>query len=258
MTAPGAPAVKRDAPSSEDSGDWLADIFDSVDDEVIGNLPPGASLSLPAEAIAALEASGGEGSGVADGSSQAATAAKKRGRDAAGEPRGSAKVKKSAREKRRRDALNDRFMGLSALLDPGSGEELKTDKATIVTEAARVIKSLREELSTLTASLEEAVNSNAEMAKERESLIQDKIKLEHQLHHFVSSMPFASPMYAPGCGPPAPGAPGAALVPAGRVAQADAAKPGQPAMVPMMWAFPPLVVQSTTAEEDAKLRAPVA
>ena len=52
--------------------------------------------------------------------------------------------------------------------------------------------------------------------------------------------------------------PGAALVPAGRVAQADAAKPGQPAMVPMMWAFPPLVVQSTTAEEDAKLRAPVA
>ena len=85
-------------------------------------------------------------------------------------------MKKSAREKRRRDALNDRFMGLSALLDPGSGEELKTDKATIVTEAARVIKSLREELSTLTASLEEAVNSNAEMAKERESLIQDKIK----------------------------------------------------------------------------------
>ena len=71
--------MKREAPSSEDSGDWLADIFDSVDDEVIGNLPPGASLSLPAEAIAALEASGGEGLGVADGSSQAATAAKKRG-----------------------------------------------------------------------------------------------------------------------------------------------------------------------------------
>ena len=165
MTAPGAPAVKREAPSSEDSGDWLADIFDSVDDEVIGNLPPGASLSLPAEAIAALEASGGQGLGVADGSSQSATAAKKRGRDAAGEPRGSAKVKKSAREKRRRDALNDRFMGLSALLDPGSGEELKTDKATIVTEAARVIKSLREELSTLTASLEEAVNSNAACAE---------------------------------------------------------------------------------------------
>jgi hypothetical protein len=26
----------------------------------------------------------------------------------------------------------------------------------------------------------------------------------------------------------------------------------------MMWSFPPLVVQSTTADEDAKLRAPVA
>jgi hypothetical protein len=25
-----------------------------------------------------------------------------------------------------------------------------------------------------------------------------------------------------------------------------------------MWSFPPLVVQSTTADEDAKLRAPVA
>ena len=37
-------------------------------------------------------------------------------------------------------------------------------------------------------------------------------------------------------------------------------KPGQPApgMPAMMWSFPPLVVQSTTADEDAKLRAPVA
>ena len=166
-------------------------------------------------------------------------------------------MKKSAREKRRRDALNDRFMGLSALLDPGSGEELKTDKATIVTEAARVIKSLQRS-STLTASLEEAVNSNAEMAKERESLIQDKIKLEHQLHHFMSSMSRLPPMYAARAAAAPRRARRAALVPAGRVAQADAAKPGQPAMVPMMWAFPPLVVQSTTAEEDAKLRAPVA
>ena len=162
------------------------------------------------------------------------------------------KMKKSQRERRRRDALNDRFMTLSGLLDPASTEPLKTDKATIVTEASKLIAKLRSELTRTSESLEELSAANETLRKERESMLQDKLKLEHQLSCFMSSMPFASPMIV---GQAPPGAPARAAVANGVVM-----KPGQPGtgMPAMMWRFPPLVVQTTTADEDAKLRAPVA
>jgi hypothetical protein len=163
------------------------------------------------------------------------------------------KMKKSQRERRRRDALNDRFMTLSGLLDPASTEAaLKTDKATIVTKASKVIASLRSELMRTSESLKELSAANETLRKERESMLQDKLKLEHQLSCFMSSMPFASPMIV---GQAPPGAPARAAVANGVVM-----KPGQPGtgMPAMMWRFPPLVVQTTTADEDAKLRAPVA
>jgi len=241
--------------SGEANGDWLADIFDAVEDGVITGLEMDGDLALPEDAIAALQPENGGAGKPSD--------AKKRG--AADEPTGSgvdAKHKKSRREKLRRDALNDRFMDLSALLDTESGKPLKTDKASIVTDAAMVIKTLREELAKLSASLEDMTKTSKEMTKERESLmadkaalLQDKAKLEQQLHCFMSSMPFASPMVAPaGPYPPAPQA--GAMVPIGAVN--GSAKPGQAGMMPVMWSFPQLVIQSTTAEEDAKLRAPVA
>ena len=162
------------------------------------------------------------------------------------------KMKKSQREKRRRDALNDHFMTLSGLLDPASTEALKTDKATIVTEASKVIALLRSELMRTSESLKELSAANETLRKERESMLQDKFKLEHQLSCFMSSMPFASPMIV---GQAPPGAPAHAAAANGVVM-----KPGQPGMgMPAtMWSFPPLVVQPTTADEDAKLRAPVA
>ena len=127
----------------DDSGDWLADIFDAADEGAITSLEM-TEMSLPQETIAALEA---EGSGAAGtpGSGD------KRGREEGG--REASKHKKSRREKLRREALNDRFMGLSALLDPNGAGPLKTDKATIVTDAAVVIKRLREELAKLSATL---------------------------------------------------------------------------------------------------------
>jgi hypothetical protein len=69
----------------------------------------------------------------------------------------------------------------------------------------------------------------------------------------MSSMPFASPVMAGSYQVPAGAAPAGA-------ANGVVMKPGQPVagMPAMMWSFPPLVVQSTTAEEDAKLRAPLA
>lgn len=170
-------------------------------------------------------------------------------------------------------------MDLSALLDPSKPP--KTDKATIVTEAAQVISHLRKELKTNSASLEALQKGNETLEQEKSGLFadkaallqdkaalqQDKHKLENQLHCFISSMPFASPQ--PGMaftpmGPPPwyPGAPGA-----GHPMQHGVMAPnpgmklapqGPSGMMPCMWSFPPLVVQTTTAEEDAKLRAPVA
>ena len=244
----------------EDSGDWLAGIFDAADEDVITSLEM-SEMSLPQETIAALEAEG-SGAACAPGSNE------KRGREEGG--RESAKNKKSRREKLRREALNDRFMGLSALLDPNGAGPLKTDKATIVTEAAVVIKRLREELAKLSATLETLQKTNATLEKEKSDLAadkaalqQDKAKLEHQLHCFVSSLPFASPppgaAFAPVPGPfHPPGAAGAVVTQQNRGAVKLA--PNQPAggMMPVMWSLPPLVVHTTTAEEDAKLHAPCA
>ena len=161
-------------------------------------------------------------------------------------------------------------MELSALLDPTAVGPFKTEKATIVTEAARVIKQLRAELAKLSATLESMQESNLTLKKEtscvaadKAALQQDKAKLQHQLYYFMSSMPFASPP---------PGAvfasiTGAYHLPRGTSAllaqQNDNAEKLAPnhlaaGSTPAMWNFPRLIVQSTTAEEDAKLRAPVA
>ena len=236
--------------------DWLTDIFDVMDGEPIAGIEMADELSLKDEVFAALEAQGeAETQNTLGSTGPLSEGAKKRARETDAHTSSSvpdSKMKKSQRERRRRDALNDHFMTLSGLLDPASTEALKTDKATIVTEAAKVIASLRSELTRTAKSLEQLSAANETLRKERESMLQDKLKLEHQLSCFMSSMPFASPIMV---GQAPPGAP----VPAA-AANGVVMKPGQPApgMPAMMWSFPPLVVQSTTADEDAKLRAPVA
>ena len=227
-----------------------------MDGEPIAGIEMADELSLKDEVFAALEAQGeAETQNTLGSTGPLSEGAKKRARETDAQASASGpdgKMKKSQREKRRRDALNDHFMTLSGLLDPASTEALKTDKATIVTEAAKVIASLRSELTRTAKSLEQLSAANETLRKERESMLQDKLKLEHQLSCFMSSMPFASPIMV---GQAPPGAP----VPAA-AANGVVMKPGQPApgMPAMMWSFPPLVVQSTTADEDAKLRAPVA
>lgn len=164
-------------------------------------------------------------------------------------------------------------MQLSALLDPSKPP--KTDKATIVTEAAQVISRLRKELATLSATLEGLQKDNVTLQEEKMGLLadketvmqekaalqQDKQKLENQLHCFMSSMPFASPQ--PGLTfsmPPFQMGPHGVMMAHGQPnPQMKVATPNQNgSMPPIMWSIPRLVVQSTTAEEDAKLRAPVA
>jgi len=235
------------------SGDWLADIFDVMDDAAIEGIVMADELVLKDEVFAVLEAQGevgelddvprGGGDLCSDGNGSASKRTREEVSGTGGGENG--KHKKSQREKRRRDALNDHFMGLSASLDPDSAEPLKTDKATVVTEAAKVIRDLRAELQRTSRSLREVSSTNENLVKEREGILQDKHKLEHQLACFMSSMPFASMPYEALPGGNAPGGKTASM------------QNGQRARS-MMWQFPPLVVQTTTADEDAKLRAPVA
>jgi hypothetical protein len=158
--------------------------------------------------------------------------------------------------------MNDRFMELSALFDPTRSRPLTTDKNIIVTKAAKEIKELRAELAKLYATVESMLESNLALKKEssyaaedKAALQQDKEKLQNQLYCFMSSMPFASPTL----GTAFSGAFNPLLVASALDVQ-QKIEPNQPAAGTMhdIWNFPRLVVQSTTAEEDAKLRAPVA
>ena len=82
------------------------------------------------------------------------------------------KVKKSVREKARRDALNERFEYLSRSLLESADDELKTDKSSIVTAARECILGLREQLGKLNACL---AAERSEWAKTKQELIAEKI-----------------------------------------------------------------------------------
>lgn len=100
-----------------DSGDWLAEIFDAMDEGTITSLEI-SDMALPAETIAALEAEAkaeaeaeteadeGKTSETWGGDAAGPAGGEKRGRGECGEE--IAKHKKSKREKLRREALNDR------------------------------------------------------------------------------------------------------------------------------------------------------
>jgi hypothetical protein len=156
-------------------------------------------------------------------------------------------------------------MELSALFDPTRSRPLTTDKNIIVTKAAKEIKELRAELAKLYATVESMLESNLALKKEssyaaedKAALQQDKEKLQNQLYCFMSSMPFASPTLGTAFSSFS-GAFNPLLVASALDVQ-QKIEPNQPAAGTMhdIWNFPRLVVQSTTAEEDAKLRAPVA
>merc|ERR1712086_692711 len=166
-----------------DADVFNADIF-NADDEAILSLNIGEG-SLPCGTLAERGAAGSPDSS-------------KRLRE--GDELQSTKLKKSRREKLRREAMNDRFMELSALFDPTRSRPLTTDKNIIVTKAAKEIKELRAELAKLYATVESMLESNLALKKEssyaaedKAALQQDKEKLQNQLYCFMSSMPFASP-----------------------------------------------------------------
>ena len=153
------------------------------------------------------------------------------------------KVKKSVREKARRDALNDRFEDLSRSLLESADDELKTDKSSIVTAARECILGLREQLGKLNACL---AAERSEWAKTKQELIAEKILVEQKLQNFMAKMPFASAI--PSTGGSKHAAANVGIT--GTVVTEDT--DGDAPLAPI------LVVSTTTAEEDAKWRAPLA
>ncbi|XP_024376913.1 transcription factor bHLH115 [Physcomitrium patens] len=93
---------------------------------------------------------------------------------------------KACREKMRRDRLNDRFLELGAILEPGRPP--KTDKATILSDAVRILTQLRAEAQGLTESnnqlretIKDLKNEKNELREEKSRLKADKERLELQV-----------------------------------------------------------------------------
>jgi hypothetical protein len=152
------------------------------------------------------------------------------------------KVKKSLREKVRRDALNDRFDDLSKCLQENPDDELKTDKSSIVIAARACILVLREQVDKANACI---AAERSEWAKTKREMIAEKILVEQKLQNFMAKLPFASAIPSVGGSKHAANA-GVAGTVTSRETDGD---------TPLA---PVLVVSATTAEEDAKWRAPLA
>ncbi|KAL8172403.1 hypothetical protein V2J09_024207 [Rumex salicifolius] len=119
---------------------------------------------------------------------------KKRGRSESCVPSSS----KACREKLRRDKLNDKFMELGSILEPGKTP--KTDKAAILVDAVKMVTQLRSEAdklkdsnSSLQDKIKELKAEKIELRDEKQRLKAQKEKLELQLKSMNSHPGFLSP-----------------------------------------------------------------
>ncbi|KAL8098564.1 transcription factor ILR3-like [Apium graveolens] len=162
---------------------------------------------------------------------------------------------KACREKMRRDKLNDKFMELGAILDPG--RPVKTDKAAILIDATRMVTQLRSESQNLkdtNTDLQEKVKElkieKNELREEKQRLKVEKDRLENQLKT-MNTQPsfFPSPSAIPA---PFSQVPYAAQAPvAGNKYVPIISYPGV-----AMWQFMPPA--SVDTSQDHVLRPPVA
>nr|WIE96141.1 basic helix-loop-helix transcription factor [Loropetalum chinense var. rubrum] len=89
---------------------------------------------------------------------------------------GSASGSKACREKMRRDRLNDRFLELGSILEPGRPP--KMDKAVILNEAVRMVTQLRDEAQKLKESNENLQEKINELKAEKNELRDEKQRLK--------------------------------------------------------------------------------
>ncbi|XP_077220131.1 transcription factor ILR3-like isoform X1 [Tasmannia lanceolata] len=162
---------------------------------------------------------------------------------------------KACREKMRRDRLNDRFIELGSVLE--LGRPPKSDKAMILSDAARVLVQLRSEarqLKEANEKLQETVKDlkveKIELRDERTKLKADKQRLEHQVK--AMSMPPAG--FMPHITALHPAAATAISAHVQSSANKTAPFPGYPGLAMWQW-MPPALVDTS---QDHKLRPPVA
>nr|AEI83428.1 bHLH transcription factor 1 [Camellia sinensis] len=233
---------------SPEHTNWLFDyglIEDiSVPDPNFSAPTSGFCWPLNASSSVGLEIDGSFG----DSDSRKETGSKKRPRP---ESCGASSSSKACREKLRRDRLNDKFVELGSILEPGRPP--KTDKAAILVEAIRLVIQLRGDAQklkdsnlTLQEKIKELKAEKNELRDEKQRLKAEKERLEQQLK---------TVNVQPGFMPPPPAIPATAFAAQGQA--------GGNKLVPIisypgvaMWQFMPPA--SVDTSQDHVLRPPVA
>ncbi|GAU41315.1 hypothetical protein TSUD_93950 [Trifolium subterraneum] len=188
---------------------------------------------------------------LGDSGSLKESGSKKRGRSELS----AATSSKACREKLRRDRLNDKFIELGSILEPG--RPAKTDKAAILIDAVRMVTQLRGEAQKLkdaNMGLQEKIKElkveKNELRDEKQRLKAEKEKLEQQLKSIN-----AQPSFLPAPPTALPTALPAAFAAQGQ-AHGNKLVPflGYPGVA--MWQFMPPAAVDTS--QDHVLRPPVA
>ncbi|KAK1304891.1 Transcription factor ILR3 [Acorus calamus] len=162
--------------------------FSGIDDFTVdgGDLPEAAGTGIywPSQGLfnASSNVSLDNNSGFEDSNGIKDSGSRKRVRSESCSVSGS----KACREKMRRDRLNDRFMELGSILEPGKPP--KMDKAAILSDAVRMVTQLRGESQKLkesNESLQEKIKElkaeKNELRDEKQRLKAEKESLEHQI-----------------------------------------------------------------------------
>ncbi|XP_058730525.1 transcription factor ILR3-like [Vicia villosa] len=131
---------------------------------------------------------------LGDSDSLKESGSKKRGRSESC----AATSSKACREKLRRDRLNDKFVELGSILEPG--RPAKTDKAAILIDAVRMVTQLKgeaEKLKDANSGLQEKIKElkveKNELRDEKQRLKAEKEKLEQQLKSMNTQPSFLPP-----------------------------------------------------------------
>ncbi|KAK7312900.1 hypothetical protein VNO77_37139 [Canavalia gladiata] len=233
---------------SRENTNWLFD-YGLIDDIPV----PDATFTVPSSGFTwsshALNSSSNVGVEI-DGSMGDSDGLKESGSKKRVRSESCASSSKACREKLRRDRLNDKFIELGSILEPGRPS--KTDKAAILIDAVRMVTQLRGEAQKLKDSnlglqekIKELKAEKNELRDEKQRLKAEKEKLEQQLKSLN-----AQPSFVP---PPA-------AIPAAFAAQGQA---HGNKLVPFisypgvaMWQFMPPAAVDTS--QDHVLRPPVA
>lgn len=163
---------------------------------------------------------------------------------------------KACREKARRDKLNERFLELGAVLDPGKTP--KIDKCAILNDAIRAVTELRSEAEKLKDSNESLQEKIKELKAEKNELRDEKQKLKAEKESLEQQIKFMNARQSL-----VPHLPHPSVIPAAAFAAPQGQVAGQKLMMPVigyhgfpMWQFmPPSDVDTS---DDPKSCPPVA